>query len=167
MRNDECRVQNEGLTAEEIAKSMRICANPVPCEGCIGIEHRGECDCADWLKRTAADLIEELAKEVARLQGELILKNDELLKLREANRFIPVEERKPDEELDEIAKVVNTELHYPGFRCLAIIRGDKYPTSLNYADIDGYRTWVDDECNWYPVTHWKHMPKGPEEAGQA
>lgn len=96
MQNDECRVQNAGLTAEEIVRSLRVCANPMPCEGCVSIEHRGDYDCADWLKRTAADLIEELAKEVARLQAELIQRNDELLKLREENRWIPVEERLPD-----------------------------------------------------------------------
>lgn len=77
--------------------------------------------------------------------------------------WIPVVERKPDKELDEIAAVVNTELHWPGFQCLAMIRDAKYPTILNYADIDGDRVWVDDECNWYPVTHWMPLPKPPKE----
>lgn len=152
MQNEECKVQNEGLKAEEIVKSLRVCHNTAPamkdCDECPYGEHR----CLD-LETDAADLIEAQAKRIGELEAELA-------KLREENRFIPVEERKPDKELDEIAAVVNAEWHYPGFRCLAIIRGDKYPTILNYADIDGDRTWVDDECNGYSVTHWKSLPKG-------
>lgn len=165
MQNAERKVQNEGLTPEEIAESLRVCADPE--RSCGECHMRSKRGCDKDARIAGAEVIEELAKEVARLQGELILKNAELLKLREANRWIPVEERLPDRELDEIAAVVNTELHYPGFQCLVMIRDAKYPTILNYADIDGDRVWVDDECDWYPVTHWKHMPKGPEEEGQA
>lgn len=150
------------FTPEEIAKSLRTCCTPKPdrgfipridCESC-GFK-RSPATCRWNLQRTAADMIEAQAKRIGELEAELV-------KLREENRWIPVEERLPDRELDEIAKAVNTELHYPGFQCLAMIQGAKYPTILNYADIDGDRVWVDDECDWYPVTHWKPMPKGPE-----
>lgn len=142
------------FTPEEIAKSLRACSSKkIDCRGCI--YESNPTYCARKLKGNAVDLIEAQAKRIGELEAELA-------KLREENRFIPVEERLPDKELDEIAEVVNTELHWPGFRCLVMIRDAKYPTILNYADIDGDRVWVDDECDWYPVTHWKLMPKGPE-----
>lgn len=162
MQNDECRVQNAGLTAEEIVRSLRVCANPMPCEGCISIEHRGDCDCADWLKRTAADLIEAQAKRIGELEGQLILKNDELLKLREENRWIPVEERLPD--LDDGTTLLDGEM--VAVQVLVMIQGAKKSACL-YFDGEDFFDYTGDELIPYRVTRWKPMPKGPEEAGQA
>ena len=154
---------DEKFTPQEIAESLRMCSNPVPCDGCTSIEHKGNCDCADWLKRTAADMIEELAAEVEKLQGELIQRNDELLKLQEENRWIPASERNPDRELEEEPKGEDGKPLLGGYECIAQIEGAKRPTALWYCHIDGEGVWTDESGeNFYRVTHWKPMPKGPE-----
>ena len=182
MQNAKCRMQNEGLTAEEIAKSLRICANPVPCEGCIGIEHRGDCDCADWLKRTAADMIEAKDKRIGELEEQV--------------RWIPVTEQMPENEVDVLIlaerrlygnsetdrrklHIVATAFHTDGKMNTedSGYNWELWGTGAEYdEEVDAYiipEGWweavrygeefsaVDDI-----VTHWKPMPKGLEEAGQ-
>lgn len=160
---------NKKFTPEEVAASLLKCASPVPCEGCISIEHRGDCDCADWLKRTAADLIGELAAEVARLRGELILKNNELLKLREENRWIPTSERLPEapEGASALPEGTDDPLEYAVIMSdtyLVMIEGAKKSTTL-YFDGEDFFDYVAGELIPYTVTHWKPMPKGPEKKG--
>ena len=133
---------NKKFTPVEVAESLLKCASPVPCEGCIAIDRHNDCDCADFLKRTAADMIKELAAENARLQAELIQRNDELLKLREENRWIPVKERLPTKE-DADTK-----------------------GNVQVVFMEGVTTW-----NWRDISrvceisHWMPLPEPPKEAG--
>ena len=161
MQNAECKVQNERLTPEEIAKPLRVCAERNCCPECIEYDD-ALAHCADVLKREAADLIEAQAKRIAELEGQLILRQNELLKLREENRWIPVEERKPDVEyaaalakgLDDVEVIV-------------MIEGAKEPTALRYDGTVGVFFTLEagddgDELILYRVTRWKPMPKGSE-----
>lgn len=68
------------FTPEEIAKSLKVCANAeVNCDGCVAEED--DLDCST-MRKAAVDLIEELAAENARLLEE--------------RRWIPVGERLPE-----------------------------------------------------------------------
>lgn len=151
---------NKKFTPVEVAESLLKCASPVPCEGCISIEHRGDCDCADWLKRTAAALIGELAAEVERLQAELIQRNDELLKIREENRWIPTSERLPQTD-DGPFSSYEEEFTV---QVLAVIEGAEWATTLYF---DGYDFFdvQGGEAIPYRVSRWKPMPRGAEEKG--
>lgn len=134
------------FTPEEVAASLLKCASPVPCEGCISIEHRGNCDCADWLKRTAADMIKELAAEVAQL--------------REENRWIPTSERLPETD-DGPFSAYEEEF---SVQVLAVIEGAEWATTLYF---DGYDFFdvQGGEAIPYRVSRWKPMPRGAEEKG--
>lgn len=146
---------NKKFTPEEVAASLLKCASPVPCEGCISIEHRGDCDCADWLKRTAADLIGEQAKRIEELGGQLILRQNELLKLQEENRWIPVEERLPTRD----------DANNDG-EILAVWVEDKVmspePAICHGTCTQGWY-YVAQHPEWF--SRWRPMPKGPEEKG--
>ena len=146
------------FTPEEIAKSLRACSSKkIDCRGCI---YEGEpiC-CAMELKRKAADLIEAQAERIRELEGQLILRQSELLKLREENRWIPVEERMPDVEYAAaLAKGLDD------VEVIAMIEGAKESTALHYDGTVGVFFTVDDgdELIPYRVTHWRPMPKGSE-----
>ena len=111
------------FSPEDVLKILRACNS----HGLTAQKRCAACPasgggCTDFgNEEIAADAIEELLAQV---------------------RWVPVGERLPDAELDEIAKHINLALHWPGFQCLAMIRDAKYPTILNYADIDGDRVWV-------------------------
>lgn len=159
MQNDECRVQNEGLTAEEIVRSLRVCLKiDGLCRGCVYSGHCGDdILCADQLREDAASMIEAQVKRIVELEGQLILRQNELLKLREANRFIPVEERLPD--LDDGTTILDGEM--VAVRVLAMILGAKESTCL-YFDGEDFFDYTGDELIPYRVTRWKPMPKGAE-----
>ena len=199
MQNAECKVQNEGLTPEEIVKSLRVCINiDGLCRGCV---YSGYCGgdilCADQLREAAAGLIEAQAGRIEELEGQLILRQNELLKLREENRWIPVEERMLENEVDVLIlaerrlygisetdrrkhHIVATAFHTDGKTNTedSGYNWELWDTGAEYdEEVDAYiipEGWweavrygeefsaVDDI-----VTHWKPMPKGPEEAGQA
>ena len=163
MQNAECKVQNEGLTAEEIVRSLRVCNNiDGLCRGCV---YSGNCGgdilCADQLREAATAMIEELAERIGELEGQLILKNGELLKLREENRWIPTSERLP--ELDDGTTLLDGEM--VAVQVLAMIQGAKKSTCL-YFDGEDFFDYTGDELIPYRVTRWKPMPKETEEAGQ-
>lgn len=148
---------------EEVIQILRVCnsGNNGDCDGC---PMRGSADCLDYNnERMALEVIEELAAEVARLRGELIQRNDELLKLQEENRWIPTSERLPDQELEAEPKDADGKPLLGGYECIAQIEGAKRPTALWYCHIDGEGVWTDESGeNFYRVTHWKPMPKGSE-----
>ena len=141
------------FTPQEIAESLRMCSNPVPCDGCTSIEHKGNCDCADWLKRTAADMIEELAAEVEKLQGELIQRNDELLKLQEENRWIPTSERLPENDHSVLVIVSGR---------IGNIHLDRAIELAEFSMDEGWILEMWPEWENPTVTHWKPIPKGLE-----
>lgn len=133
------------FSPEEVVKILRACNNlalPVDerCAGCPDVFPSCLDRHSDLL---AADTIEELLAEVK--------------ELRERLRWRSVEEELPDAELDKVAKCVNLDLHYPGYKCLVLIKGATEPTILNYVDYDGDRVWLDDDMTFYPVTHWRKL----------
>ncbi len=42
---------------------------------------------------------------------------------------------------------------------IVIVRGAKRPTVLEY---QGHEWWVDENGNYYDVTHWMPLPEPPE-----
>ena len=133
------------FSPEDIAKMLRVCADHTR-----DVKERcAECpdefpSCMDrHSDLLAADAIEELLAE-----------NKEL---RERLRWRSVEDELPDAELDEVAKLINLDFHYPGYKCLVLIKGATEPTILNYVDYDGDRVWLDDDMTFYPVTHWRKL----------
>lgn len=134
---------------EEVIQILRVCnsGNNGDCDGC---PMRGSADCLDYNnERMALEVIEELLDEVKRL--------------REENRWIPTSERLPDQELEAEPKDADGKPLLGGYECIAQIEGAKRPAALWYCHIDGEGVWTDESGeNFYRVTHWKPMPKGPE-----
>ena len=128
------------FSPEEALKILRVCTWGGSCDECP-LDGLG---CGNYSNEViAADAIEELLTEVK--------------ELRERLRWRSVEEELPDAELDEVAKRINLDLHYPGYKCLVLIKGATEPTILNYVDYDGDRVWLDDDMTFYPVTHWRKL----------
>ena len=127
---------------KDIASILRVCnSGSMSCAGCKLNEDKS-CDDVN-IELQAADAIEELLAQVK--------------ELRERLRWRSVEEELPDAELDEVAKRINLDLHWPGYKCLVLIKGATEPTILNYVDYDGDRVWLDDDMTFYPVTHWRKL----------
>lgn len=132
---------------EEVIQILRVCnSGGNSCDGC---PMHATADCLDFNnEKMALEVIEELAAEVARL--------------REERRWIPTSERLPDQELEAEPKDADGKPLLGGYECIAQIEGAKRPTALWYCHIDGEGVWTDESGeNFYPVTHWKPMPKGP------
>ena len=106
----------------------------------------------------------KMLSDLVAAQDDCIVKLREKLKqLREEQRWIPAEERLPDQELEAEPKDADGKPLLGGYECIAQIEGAKRPTALWYCHIDGEGVWTDESGeNFYRVTHWKPMPKGPE-----
>ena len=138
------------FTPEEITESLRACVKGNCCRECIQYDD-ALVHCGDALKRKAVDMIEAQAKRIEELEAELE-------KLREENRLIPVEERKPDEEYAAALAQGDEDVEV-----IAMIQGGDVATALRYdGDIGVFFAVDDGEFIAYTVTHWKPMPKGPE-----
>lgn len=138
------------FTPEEITKSLRVCIDNAE-NGCLGCvtRHLGGNKACDALSEAAADLIEAQAKQIGELEAELA-------KLREENRWIPVEERMPELTEDEKRRILVDDYAAPEY--IVMIEGAKKSTALYF---DG-EYWYDLGGTVYDVTRWKPMPKGPE-----
>ena len=136
--------KNKDYSPENIVKALRICRKD---SGCTGCPLRGYKFCVGNMKKTAADLIEEQQREIERLQNDLILKNDELLKLREENRWIPVGEQLP-EEFVSVLVCIPSENPLPTVKEAYLANG----------------AWATKMAIFFmeEVSHWKPMPKGVE-----
>lgn len=149
------------FTPEEIAKSLRACINiDGLCRGCVYSGHCGaDVLCADQLREAAAGMIEAQVERIRELEGQLILRQSELLKLREENRFIPVEERLPDR--NEPVLVFCENVTIQGGRTVHIGSCDKMAENYFWflRTQPGVSSFPNHE---WKVTHWKPMPKGPE-----
>ena len=136
---------------EEIAKSLRVCAERNCCQECIqygdALVH-----CVDALKREAADLIEAQAKRIGELEAELA-------KLREENRWILTSERLPDR--NEPVLVFCENITIQGGRTVHIGCCNKTAENCFWflRTQPGVSSFPNHE---WKVTHWKHMPQGPE-----
>lgn len=137
------------FTPEEIAKSLRCHIDQESCTDCP-LYH---ClDCTQTMYDTAADLIEVQAKRIGELEAELA-------KLREENRWIPVEERLPDR--NEPVLVFCENITIQGGYTVHIGSCDKAAESHFWflRTQPGVSSFPNHE---WKVTHWKPMPKGPE-----
>lgn len=137
--------KNKDYSPENIVKALRICRKDLGCNGC---PLRGYKYCVSNMEKSAADLIEKQQQEIERIQKELILKNDELLKCREENRWIPAVE--PDLPKEFVSVLV------------CIPSDDPLPTVKEAYLADGM--WVTKAAYYMQqeVTHWRPMPKGVE-----
>lgn len=138
----------KGYTAEEIAKSLRVCGSAERgCSECIALGEGRYRPCIQVLLEGAADALEA--------QAELIRK----LVKQERQRWIPVEERLP--ETDD-GPILITE-DYTAVLVLVMIEGAKTATTL-YCDVDNHDFFdmQGDELIPYRVTHWMPLPEGPE-----
>ena len=140
--------EKAAFSPEEVMEICRICGDSTPsCKGCPGFQERS-CT-VDSFTLLALDALKALAEENKRL--------------REEQRWIPTSERLPDQELEAEPKDADGKPLLGGYECIAQIEGAKRPTALWYCHIDGEGVWTDESGeNFYRVTHWKPMPKGPE-----
>lgn len=131
-------------SVRQIAGSLRVCATPGgDCGGCY-LEHSAGL-CSNRLKKDAANTMEALALENARL--------------REEKRWIPTAERLPD--LEDGSVLTIGEL--TAVEVLVMIQGAEKPTCLYFDDEDFFDI-QGGELIPYRVTHWRPMPRGPEAA---
>ena len=150
------------MTDKEIVKSLRCCAEIGECEKCP-IDAEATWD--DCRKRDveAADMIERLTAENAAL--------------REKQRWIPVAERPPEEQVLVNVVWVNRvpELYYkkikgvPFSDTACFYRGRWYWDSP--AVLDLLAEYGEDKIDLVDeaveVTHWMPLPEAPEEGGKA
>ena len=150
------------FTPEEITVSLRACAEGShSCDGCA-VSGQGIRACLE-IFAAAADLIEARAKRIAELEGLVEDRTKDVLFYAEREKWIPTSERLPDQELEAEPKDADGKPLLGGYECIAQIEGAKRPTALWYCRIDGEGAWMDESGeNFYRVTHWKSMPKGPE-----
>lgn len=137
------------FTPEEIAESLSVCGKGGrPCDGCA-VSGQGLNACLD-IVAAAADLVKAQVAQIGELEAELT-------KLREENRWIPVEERLPATDDGPF----HTDGELSAVEVLAVIEGAEWATELHF---DGYDFFdiQGDELIPYRVTRWKPMPKGPE-----
>ena len=128
------------FTPEEIAESLR---HHIDQESCINCPLYAESNCTETMHDTAADMLEELAAEAARLREEL--------------RWIPTSERLPElNSEDFIHETV------PVVEVLVMIEGATKSATLCFNGDTFFDLEEDGEFIPYRVTHWKPMPKGPE-----
>lgn len=131
-------------------------------EECEALEK--QCHEAIQLLGRANNLLAQRTQELqsvyalAKAQDDCIVKcREEILRLREENRWIPVEERLPATDDGPF----HTDGELSAVSVLAMIEGAEWATELYF---DGYDFFdiQGDELIPYRVTHWKPMPKGPE-----
>lgn len=141
------------FTPEEIAESLSVCGKGGrPCDGCA-VSGQGLNACLD-IVAAAADLVKAQVAQIGELEAELT-------KLREENRWIPVEERLPDR--NEPVLVFCENITIQGGRTVHIGSCDKMAENHFWflRTQPGVSSFPNHE---WKVTHWKHMPKGPEDA---
>lgn len=134
----------------EIVKALRACAS-IGWSGCSFCQREelaaGEVGCADALKLSAADRLEELLDRCARYAEEIAV-------LRERQRWFPVTERLPETE-DFVLAVVN------GKPTESITLVDSIEIASFMRDegwfLGMYPEWEDPK-----VTHWMPLPPAPE-----
>ena len=167
---------------EEIVRALRNCASidGTGCIRCNDTELIGDDlrPCCDVLKNVAADAIEKLTARCARYAEEIAV-------AQERTRWIPVEERLPNAEIDVLA-VCNRNGYI--FVVPAIYEDGKILTQdskWNWCDIDSYGLYSEEADDYFvpegwwenrqfnpddvynnlidcAVTHWMPLPAGPE-----
>ncbi len=134
---------------EEIVRALRrlkVETGSLVCMGC-GREHN--CDILGCrIAREAAELIEKLTDRCARYAEEITV-------AQERTRWVPVEERLPEEGVPVLINYIGTD-------------GEVYA--------DGVAVWTECGCFWWegsladceedvavPITHWMPLPEPPKE----
>ena len=141
------------FSPEEALKILRVCTWGGSCDECP-LDGLG---CGNYSNEViAAEAIEELTAEVARLRGELILKNNELLKLREENRWIPTSERLPENDHSVLVIVSGR---------IGNIHLDRAIELAEFSMDEGWILEMWPEWENPTVTHWRPMPEVPREEG--
>lgn len=116
------------LKPNQVTDLLRKCSVTHVCAGC---PFDGMDKCDEELMKQAAEVIEELRAQVP--------------------RWIRVEERKPDKELEEFHEKFGP---FP-FRVLVVIEGAVISTSLIYDGED----FLDEDGEPYRVVKWRPMPE--------
>lgn len=147
---------------EEIVASLRGCAlNNGLCSKCVATGEM-DCNCRSELMLTTADSIEQLQQELVgeryrhdRLQDFCVAQGEELSKLKEQQRWIPVKERLPSD---------------PDTFVLCIASGKANNIELvgayqlaTYNDEDGWILELFPAWIGVHVTHWMPLPEPPME----
>lgn len=146
----------------QLIERLRYCAACDDCNGCQNYEKES---CIEELMNTAADRITDLLTELKderhrhdRYVDFELAQAEELRKLKEENRWVPVQERYPDKEWMEHGEETG--------RILEVIVKIEYAKSTTTLYYDGhggfYDCYEDGEVIYYPVTHWKTLPRNPE-----
>lgn len=139
------------MKTEELVAALRQCGSVgAGCDGCPfeGRSAAMDCLCSEALVRAAADRLEEYVDRCARFSEEIMV-------LREQQRWIPVEERLPEQEA-----------------CVVVCVSGKPRENITLCDAVELATYYDNEgwileCwpDWATadVTHWMPLPPAPEE----
>lgn len=130
------------FTPEEIAKSLRVCAERNRCRECIQYDD-ALAHCVDALKRKAADLIEAQAKRIGELEELVEDRTKDVLFYAEREKWIPTSELLP-----KLREPVLVSLDDCVQEAFLLSNGEWC-----------CRNTVE---RFEAVTRWKPMPKGPE-----
>lgn len=136
------------MEIEKLMESLKICGNYHGCDGCV---YQGtDNNCADEICIEAAAALEQLQAENDRLKAQV-------------PRWIPVEERLPEEEGAYIV-CVDGEVKWDAYcRFGRKERWLCYDGRLNALYIDPYSSKPKREPPYPMVTHWMHLPAAPKE----
>lgn len=146
---------------EEIVKSLRGCVLDVAltCDKCVATGEM-DCNCRSELMLIAADFIEQLQRELEderyrhdRYADYCVAADEERSALKERARWIPVEERLPEDEGEKFIKY--------GFVRDGELDDRRFMSAGCYYLHDTVPHWRNEGYAGMKVTHWMDPP--PEE----
>lgn len=161
------------MNAKEIVRALEtevLCENcphnesNCPDDGCYYIMAAALIDKLQALAengQSAIDTNMRLVKVVESLQAQLAAKDAEIERLREAQRWVPVTERLPNNKQDDwvLAQITesNGYMWIPKVVEYREVKNDWYCEELG---------WLKDHKGLFAVTHWMALPAAPEEGAE-
>ena len=152
----------DGESVAALQKQLYMCAGQ-KCAECNRNSPGEWDDGCRTLQVELAAALGKMHKRIVKLEELVEDRTKDVLFYAEREKWIPTSERNPDRELEAEPKDADGKPLLGGYECIAQIEGAKRPMALWYCHIDGEGVWTDESGeNFYRVTHWKPMPKGPE-----
>ena len=140
------------MEIEKLIEAINLCGSPYPCK-----------ECAYWPGGDMSKCIPRMTADAATALEQLQAENDRLKEEVQQMRWVPVEERLPEEEGTYIV-CADGEVKFDAYCMLeGIERWLCYDGSINALYIDPYSGKPLRGGPYPRVTHWMHLPQPPKE----